>query len=113
MRMNCDVLNAHLPYEIHWRTRDIAMKWGNWKVHGKFATPIEQRDAYYQLVSTNVIQYTMCDNEAVLKLQERATELRDQERAKSAKSDDTDIAGALNLPIGIDPASNYVCWREL
>jgi hypothetical protein len=112
LRMNCDrPLYTFVPYEILYLVPDNFGKWGNnWKVHSKHNTREERDKAFDELKETSHRRYRKAINEyeydAMI-----AAEYRYEQAHK--KQDDTDIAGALNIPVGADQKDGYVSWGEL
>ena len=100
-------LADYKPYKIVFRKKDLWEKWGTWRPHSSHTTPIEQRDEFYRLTSTEYIQYDMREDLAEKKLLDRAMALRD----KPAKLDDTDIAGAFIIP-DIPPEMDVITYAD-
>lgn len=114
--MNCDRLTyEYLPYEIHVLFPDNFGKWPeHGRLHSKHNTAKERDEAFDLLTETKTRRYVKAVNEyeydAMIAAEYRYERARLQ---KAAKADDTDVAGAFKESQGIDPATNYVCWREL
>lgn len=116
MHMNCDKPTyQYLPYEVLYLVPNNQGHWGsNWRVHSKHNTREERDQEFDKCVQTKYRRYRKALNEYEYDAMIAAEYRYEQAQLhKPTKVDDTDIAGALNLPVGIDPASNYVCWREL
>lgn len=97
-------------YEILVRYKDIHNHWGNWRLYRGYNTKEERDKAMADLKETNFREYKRHINEYEYGAMVAAELRRDKERKKQ---DDTDIAGALSLPVGIDQKDGYVSWREL
>lgn len=121
MRMNCDRLMGEIkPYEILCRYREKYgageySQWGTWRLSSAHQTETGRDNAYKAMKDSDI-------KECKYHLNEREYEAK---LARERKVDPSDIAGALNLPVGIDPGTGFVSikpgdvvadgysWREL